>query len=83
MNRIAILTDSASNINEDPAKGIFVVPLYVNFREASKKDLLEITPEELYEKIEKEEPTTSAPAIDDIVEKLNRRKGKVLKKLSP
>ena len=44
MNKIAILTDSASNINEDAAKGIFVVPLYVNFREASKKDLLEITP---------------------------------------
>lgn len=29
MNKIAILTDSASNINEDLAKGIFVVPLYV------------------------------------------------------
>lgn len=77
MNKIAILTDSASNINEDAAKGIFVVPLYVSFREASKKDLLEITPEELYEKMEKEEPTTSAPAIDDIVEKIEsaRKRG--------
>ena len=53
------------------------MPLYVNFREASKKDLLEITPEELYEKIEKEEPTTSAPAIDDVIEKIEsaRKRG--------
>lgn len=77
MNKIAILTDSASNINEDALRGIFVVPLYVNFGEASKKDLLEITPKELYEKIEKEAPTTSAPAIDDIIEKIEsaRRRG--------
>ena len=81
MNKIAILTDSASNINEDPAKGIFVVPLYVNFREASEKDLLEITPEELYEKIETEEPTTSAPSIDDIVEKIELAKRKGYEKI--
>lgn len=70
MNKIAILTDSASNITENTAEGIFVVPLYVNYGNESKKDLVEITPEELFDKIDDENPTTAAPSIQDFGEKI-------------
>lgn len=70
MNKIAILADSACNVNEDIDNGIFVVPLYVNFKNFSKKDGLEIEPKELYEIIDVEIPTTSAPSIDDYLQKI-------------
>ena len=70
MEKIAILTDSASNIEENISEGIFVVPLYVNFETESKKDLVEISPVELFERMDKENASTSAPSIDDFVEKI-------------
>lgn len=70
MDKIAILTDSASNLEENLSSGIFVVPLYVNFETESKKDLVEISPRELFERIDKENASTSAPSIDDFAEKI-------------
>ncbi|WP_276887028.1 DegV family protein [Anaerococcus lactolyticus] len=70
MEKIAILTDSASNIKENISEGIFVVPLYVNFENESKKDLLEISPSELFARIDEEKPYTSAPSIEDFREKI-------------
>lgn len=70
MEKIAILTDSASNIEENISEGIFVVPLYVNFDTESKKDLVEISPVELFERMDKENASTSAPSIDDFDEKI-------------
>lgn len=61
MTRIAILSDSAGNVRKNREAGIFIVPLYVNFQDGSKKDLEEISPQELYDRIETEEPKTSAP----------------------
>ncbi len=73
MERIAILTDSASNINENISEGIFVVPLYVNFENESKKDLLEISPDQVFARID-EKPYTSAPSIEDFAEKIKKIK---------
>ena len=70
MEKIAILTDSASNLGENISEGIFVVPLYVNFETESKRDLVEISPRELFERIDKENASTSAPSIDDFAEKI-------------
>ena len=70
MEKIAILTDSASNIKENIDQGIFVVPLYVNFQNESKKDLLEISPAEVFSRID-EKPYTSAPSIDDFCDKIS------------
>lgn len=70
MEKIAILTDSASNIKENIDQGIFVVPLYVNFENESKKDLLEISPAEVFSRID-EKPYTSAPSIDDFCDKIS------------
>src|SRR5574344_294073 len=75
MEKIAILTDSASNIKENIDQGIFVVPLYVNFENESKKDLLEITPAEVFSRID-EKPYTSAPSIDDFCDKISLIKEK-------
>ena len=75
MEKIAILTDSASNIKENIDQGIFVVPLYVNFQNESKKDLLEITPAEVFSRID-ENPYTSAPSIDDFCDKISLIKEK-------
>lgn len=75
MEKIAILTDSASNIKENIDQGIFVVPLYVNFENESKKDLLEITPAEVFSRID-ENPYTSAPSIDDFCDKISLIKEK-------
>lgn len=69
MEKIAILTDSASNIEENISEGIFVVPLYVNFENESKKDLLEISPYEVFKRID-ELPFTSAPSVDDFLSKI-------------
>ena len=69
MEKIAILTDSASNIEENISEGIFVVPLYVNFENESKKDLLEISPDEVFKRID-ELPFTSAPSVDDFLSKI-------------
>lgn len=70
MEKIAVLTDSASNIEENISEGIFVVPLYVNFDTESKKDLVEISPAELFERMDEENASTSAPSIDDFAEKI-------------
>ena len=80
MEKIAILTDSASNIKENIGDGIFVVPLYVNFEDESKKDLVEISPEEVFSRID-ENPYTSAPSIDDFGEKISIIKEKGYEKI--
>lgn len=71
-NKIAVLTDSASNITENIPRGIFVVPLYVNIGEISKKDLEEISPAELYSTFENAVPTTAAPSTEDFLRKIKR-----------
>lgn len=80
MERIAILTDSASNIKENVGNGIFVVPLYVNFENESKKDLIEISQAEVFSRID-EKPYTSAPSIDDFGEKISIIKEKGYEKI--
>lgn len=75
MDKIAILTDSASNIEENINEGIFQVPLYVNFENESKKDLLEISPAQVFSRMD-EKPYTSAPSIDDFSEKIKLIKEK-------
>ena len=80
MDRIAILTDSASNIDENTSEGIFQVPLYVNFENESKKDLLEISPAEVFSRMD-EKPYTSAPSIDDFSEKIKLIKDKGYKQI--
>lgn len=74
-NKIAILTDSPSNIKEDINRGIFVVPIYVNIGDLTKRDLAEISPAELFSIIDGSvTPTTSAPSAEDVSEKIAKIK---------
>lgn len=74
-NKIAILTDSPSNIREDVSRGIFVVPIYVNIGDLTKRDLTEISPAELFNIIDGSvTPTTSAPSAEDVCEKIAKIK---------
>ncbi len=70
LQKIAILTDSASNIAENIEKHTFVLPLYVNAGGKSRKDIVEISCTEVYEKIEHEILTTAAPSTEDFLEKI-------------
>lgn len=65
--KIAILTDTALDIMTDEEKGIFSVPLYVNCGMESYKDLVEIERATVYERVVKEQLTTSAPSVDDFL----------------
>lgn len=68
---IAILTDTALDILTNEEKGIFSVPLYVNAKEESHKDLVEISREVVYRRITNETLTTSAPSIEDMGEMID------------
>jgi len=68
MKRIAVLTDSVSDIPDDLIKkyGIKVVPLYLNFDDRSLKDGFEITAEEVYSELESGKVIkSSTPTIED------------------
>ncbi|USG64936.1 DegV family protein [Brevibacillus ruminantium] len=70
--RIAWITDSTAYIPEDLREkyGIHIVPLDVIFDDGAYEDGVELTSEELYEKIEQSKtvPKTSQPAIGKFVQ---------------
>ena len=72
MNKVAIVTDSTSDIPKDLVEryGIKVVPLYVNFEDRSYlNDGVDITSKEFYERLRsvKKQPTTSQPTPQDFI----------------
>lgn len=54
MEKIKLITDSTSDLSAELIKkhDIFVLPLYVNFKEESFRDNEEINTEEMYEKVD-------------------------------
>ncbi len=69
MNKIAVITDSASDLSIDTIKkyNIKVIPLQIHFSDRTYKDGIEIKPAELYEMLKSEIPKSSLPSHDDIV----------------
>ncbi|MES0342408.1 MAG: DegV family protein, partial [Candidatus Humimicrobiaceae bacterium] len=68
MKKIAIVTDSVSDISDSLVKkyDIKVVPLYLNFDDQSLKEGLEIDVEEVYSKLKSGKIIKSAtPTIED------------------
>ncbi len=76
MNRIAIVTDSTSDLPKEIARknAITVVPLKVNFQDKNYTEGVDITNEEFYEKLEESEnlPTTSQPSPSDFFEQYEK-----------
>lgn len=66
--KIAILTDSGSDVPYDIAKemNIFVVPLQVNYKDRSYRDGVDIDADTMYSRLKEEIPTTSLPLGADI-----------------
>ena len=75
MTKIGLVTDSSSDIPSGIAEryGIEIVPMYIGFDNIFRKDLIEITPEEVYTALlEGKKVTTSTPSAGDFREAFNR-----------
>ena len=69
-NKIAILTDSCSDVPGDLLEKyhIYQISLSINYKDKSYRDRIDITPEEVYENLGNEIPHTSLPSIGEINE---------------
>lgn len=70
MRKIAIVTDTASDISIDDAKkyDIKILHYQIVYKDKTYKDQLEITAKEVIDTLEEEVPTTSLPSLDEIHE---------------
>jgi DegV family protein with EDD domain len=71
--KVAVLTDSASNLSEafiKEHKNLFVVPLMIVVDGIEYRDQLEISASEVYKKLDAHEVKTSLPALTDLNETL-------------
>lgn len=68
MSKIALITDTTSDLRDEIIEkyNINVLPFRIIYKDREYKDKIEITPEEVYENLEKEVPTSSMPALDDM-----------------
>lgn len=68
MEKILLITDSASDINENLIKenNIKVLPFKITFSDREYEDRVDITPEMLYKVLPTEIPKTSLPSIDKL-----------------
>lgn len=72
--KIAIVTDSACDLEPEIIKeyGIEVLPLHILYRDREYRDRVDISPQEVYDNLEKEVPKTSLPSPAEIQEVFNR-----------
>ena len=70
MSKIAVLVDSGCNIpvSVSKEKGIYTIPLKINYKDRECRDGIDITPKEVYESLKKEIPTTSLPSGQEIID---------------
>lgn len=67
--KIAVLTDSGSNLSQDfvkKHKNLFVIPLMIVINGKEYRDQVEIQAEEIYKKLDNHKITTSLPSPDDL-----------------
>lgn len=67
MSKIALITDSTSDLNKDQIEkyNIKVLPLRVIYKDGEYIDRVNITPSEVYDNLINEIPTTSLPSISE------------------
>jgi len=72
--RIALITDSSCDLGAEviAEHGIHVLPLYVIYGDRSYRDRVDITPSEVYERLDREIPTTSTPSHEDALALLRK-----------
>lgn len=70
-NKIAILLDTGCSLEKEHFKeNVFFIPLHINFKDKSYKDLEEISSRQVYEKMKDEIPKTSIASPGEIREKI-------------
>jgi DegV family protein with EDD domain len=70
LEKIALITDSTTGLLESDIDkyGIHVIRLKVIYKEREYVDGIEITPEEVYDRLEEEVPTTSMPSVQEVMD---------------
>ncbi len=78
MEKIAIITDSTSDLTKDiiDKYDIKVMPLQIIYHSKIYRDKVDITPEEIYSGMEREVPKTSLPLTADILKVFEELKQK-------
>ena len=76
MDKIALITDSASDLSTNFAKtnNIKIVPFKIIFSDREYDDGIDITPQMLYEALPKEIPSTSLPSVEKFTSALEEAK---------
>jgi len=74
ISKIAIVTDSTSDLDLEMTKefGIEILPLHVVYKDREYLDGVDISPNEVYDNMDIEVPTTSLPSPAEISNLLNR-----------
>ena len=74
MQKIALITDSACDLDLNTLKenNINLLPLRIIYSNGDYRDRLDISPQEVYDNLEKEVPKTSLPSAQDTEETLNK-----------
>ena len=69
MDKIAVLVDSGCDIPKELAveKNIYILPLKINYTDGEYRDGVDITPEQVYNKLAQEIPKTSLPNGEEIL----------------
>ena len=72
--KIAILTDSGSDVSKDISKDLFVLPLIIQIDNEKYTDGVDMTLDEVLEKLDSHKVTTSLPSPEVILNTLDRIK---------
>lgn len=74
MQKIALITDSACDLTLDVLKknNVNLLPLRIIYSNGDYRDRLDISPQEVYDNLEKEVPKTSLPSAQETEETLNK-----------
>lgn len=74
MQKIALITDSACDLDLNTLKenNINLLPLRIIYSNGDYRDRMDISPQEVYDNLEKEVPKTSLPSAKETEETLNK-----------
>lgn len=72
--KIAIMTDSCTDVPQELVDQyqMYVVPMRVIYHDREYTDKVDITPQQVYDRLEEEVPHTSLPSIDTVCDALSR-----------
>jgi DegV family protein with EDD domain len=76
MERIALVTDSSCDLSDEliNENSIEIIPLRIIYNNKEYRDRIDITPQEVYDKLNEEVPKTSMPSPQDVLDKFNELK---------